>query len=424
MKKLTTEEFIKEAKLVHGDKFDYSLVDYKGGREHVSIICSVHGEFIQRASAHIGKQKQGCKKCAGEDRRLGLDEFLKRAIQIHGDKYDYSLVTENKPEGEKIQIICKKHGPFNVSINHHINRGQGCPKCKSLNLDGFIEKANQVHDNKYDYSESVYINNKAKIDIICPTHGKFKQRVSDHINGKHGCPECTMETIRMTTDEFIHKAKLVHGDKFNYDRVRINFKSNKDYIPITCPIHGDFNQRVNTHLTGNGCDKCRYKSLADFINDSNIKHNDKYDYSLVKFNTTYDKIDIICPKHGIFNQRTSAHLDGQGCPKCKESKGEKEIRKHLINKKIKFISQYKFSNCKYKKELPFDFYLPNYNTCIEFNGEQHYRPIKLWGGDISFKKQQIKDNIKMEYCRCNNIPLIIIKYNENVLDVLNKYLTS
>jgi hypothetical protein len=361
VKKLTTEEFIEKAKIIHGDRYSYDECQYLNANSKIIIKCPIHGNFEQRASAHIGNQKQGCSKCAGEYRRLTLEFILQKAKKIHWDKYDYSLVVENKAVGEKIKVICKKHGPFKISLDHHLNRGQGCSKCKSLNLDGFIEKANLVHNNKYDYSKSIYINNKCKVDIICPTHGKFNQRVTDHINGKHGCPECTMETLRMTTDEFINKAKLVHGDKFIYDKVKINFKSNKDYIPIICPIHGTFKQRVNSHLSGNGC------------------------------------------------------------PICNEPKGEINVKYYLNKSNINFIQQHKFADCKNINPLPFDFYLPDYNTCIEFNGTQHYRPVKWFGGPNAFNQQIKRDKIKMEYCQNKNIPLIIIKYDENIEKVLNSF---
>jgi hypothetical protein len=166
VKKLTTEEFIEKAKIIHGDRYSYDECQYLNANSKIIIKCPIHGNFEQRASAHIGNQKQGCSKCAGEYRRLTLEFILQKAKKIHWDKYDYSLVVENKAVGEKIKVICKKHGPFKISLDHHLNRGQGCSKCKSLNLDGFIEKANLVHNNKYDYSKSIYINNKCKVDII------------------------------------------------------------------------------------------------------------------------------------------------------------------------------------------------------------------------------------------------------------------
>lgn len=359
MRKLTTEEFITKAKDAHGDRYDYSKVKYKTSNHKVAIICHKHGKFEQVASYHIGKYKNGCPKCAVENRRLTLDYFLQKAKKIHGDKFDYSLITEYKPSKEKVDVICKKHGPFRVSIYHHINRGQGCSKCKSLNLDGFLEKANIVHNNKYDYSKVVYTNNKEKIDIICPIHGLFNQRITDHINGQHGCLECTMETIRMSTDEFIIKANKKHENKYIYDAEKINFKTNKDKVNITCERHGVFSQKVNTHL------------------------------------------------------------NGAGCPSCSESKGEFSIRNYLDNKNIQFKVQKTFKECKNINMLRFDFYLPNINTCIEFNGIQHYEKVDFFGGTKGLKSTQKRDKIKESFCKKNDIQLLVIKYDEDVENVLN-----
>jgi hypothetical protein len=355
MRRLTNKEFIDGAIDLHGDKYSYDKCVYVNAGTKVIITCPTHGDFEQRASAHVGKQKTGCPKCNGENRQIGLDLFLSRAKEVHGDKFDYSLVTEYKANRAHFDVICRKHGVFKISGDHHIKRKQGCPKCKSLNLDGFIEKANKVHNNKYDYTQSIYVNNKAKIDIICPIHGLFNQRVTDHINGKHGCPECTLETIRLSTDEFIIKASEKHKNKYYYIKSDINFKSNKEKVPIICPIHGVFMQMVNSHLNGSGCDRCN------------------------------------------------------------ESKGEINIGEFLTQNNIRYDREKKFKDCKYKQILPFDFYLPDYNTCIEFQGRQHYEFIKHFHRtEDGLKLQQLKDKIKAEYCLKNNIPLIVINSIEEI----------
>jgi hypothetical protein len=150
-------------------------------------------------------------------------------------------------------------------------------------------------------------------------------------------------------------------------------------------------------------------------------HGSKYDYSLVNYTKKGNNVIIICQNHGKFEQSTANHKSKRGCPICSESIGESEIRNLLTNNKIKFVKWKRFSDCKDKKPLPFDFYLLDYNTCIEFNGEQHYRPIEWFGGIDGFKKQEKRDKIKMEYCKNNNIPLIIIKYDENILKKLIEF---
>ncbi len=286
----------------------------------------------------------------------------------------------------------------------------------------FIEKANIIHNNKYDYSLIEYKNALTKIKIICPTHGVFEQRPNNHINRKHGCPNCSINR-KITQKEFINKANKIHNDKYDYSLVEyVNAKSK---IKIICPIHGVFEQIASSHTDQKtGCSICSKKhnySDFEFINKANIIHNDKYDYSLVEYKNNYTKIKIICPIHGEFKQTPTNHLNGKGCLLCGESKGENKIRLFLNKNNIKFIPQHKFPHCKYKKKLPFDFYLPEHNMCIEYNGLQHYKPISWFGGEDGFIKQQIRDKIKMEYCQNNNIPLIIVKYNDDIVNKLSLY---
>lgn len=154
-------------------------------------------------------------------------------------------------------------------------------------------------------------------------------------------------------------------------------------------------------------------------------HGDKYDYSLVKYKNAHTKVKIICPLHGEFKQTPNCHVIGSGCPTCNESKGEKEIRTYLKENNIKFKQQKSFPDCKYKYPLRFDFYLPEYNCCIEFNGIQHYEPSEFFGGVDAFELNQIRDKIKKEYCDNNNIPLIIIRYDEDdIINSLNNHLKS
>jgi len=157
----------------------------------------------------------------------------------------------------------------------------------------------------------------------------------------------------------------------------------------------------------------------ELINKFIIKHYNFYIYKLVNYINSKTKINIICPIHGNFEQLPYEHLRGKGCPNCRESKGEKEIRNILESKKINFSPQYKFNDCKNINKLPFDFYLPDYNTCIEFHGEQHYKPIKWFGGETVFNKLKSRDKIKENYCNDNNIKLIIIPYRKNILKYLN-----
>ena len=214
----------------------------------------------------------------------------------------------------------------------------------------FIEKSNRTHGFKYDYSKTTYINKRTKIDVICPIHGVFTQNAGSHIMGV-GCPKCA-NVHRMNTAEFIDKAKQVHNNKYNYD--------------------------------------------------------------LTLYKLSSKKIKIICPTHGIFEQKAGDHLFGKGCKFCNESKGEIKIKKILLEQQINFIPQHKFPDCKHKRLLPFDFYLPEHNTCIEYQGRQHYEPVKDFGGESEFKNILLRDKIKENYCADNGTILIKIKYTDDI----------
>ena len=197
MAKLTTEEFIKRAREVHGDKYDYSKVEYVDSKTKVCIICKEHGEFIQQPNNHLRGIR--CPKCGAEIRRKkrthSVEDFLKKAKSIHGDKYDYSKV-DYVNKKTKVCIVCPTHGDFWQSPEKHLF-GQGCDKCfrksiakqYSMGRDKFIKRANTIHNGFYDYSGVDYVNGHTKVKIKCPIHGFFMQDPASHLAG-HGCPVC------------------------------------------------------------------------------------------------------------------------------------------------------------------------------------------------------------------------------------------
>jgi hypothetical protein len=296
---------------------------------------------------------------------------------------------------------------------------------RKLTTEDFIMKAKLIHGDKYDYSLVKYHFNNEKIEIRCLEHGLFKQLPNSHLSGK-GCLLCgEKERIKkqsLTKEEFLNKARVNHGDKYDYSIVE--YKNNKTKVKIRCDKHGVFELKPNCHLTGGGCPRCvgRGKTTEDFINESNLKHNHKYDYSLVNYHGTHNRIDIICPQHGIFKQTPNNHLSGGGCPVCNFSVGENQIKEYLTNNKIDFIHQKRFSDCRHIRPLPFDFYLQEFNLCIEYQGIQHFEPINYYGGLKNFLEQQNRDKIKKNYCENNKIELCYIKYDEDVNDRLNKIL--
>ncbi len=362
-------------------------------------------------------------------RNFNTQIFIEESIKVHGSKYDYSLV-DYKNAHSKVKIICLEHGQFEQAAYTHI-RGTGCKQCyhtnkagnsQRLSIDKFINKSKEIHGNKYDYSLVVYINSKTKIKIICPIHGQFIQAPEKHLSGQ-GCKQCGQQILkdsqRKTQYDFIKESKKVHKDKYDYSLVAYINSNTK--IKIICPIHGVWEQKPNKHLSGQGCRKCSGSNKLTtelFINKSNEAHDCKYDYSLVDYKDHYSKVKIKCPAHGVFEQGAGSHISGIGCPRCKESKGEKKIFNQLVKKGIIFETQKTFNGCKFKNKLRFDFYLPEYNICIEYDGEQHYKPISYYGGHEQLLLTQKRDSIKTQFCQDNDIQLIRIKFDEIIADNL------
>jgi very-short-patch-repair endonuclease len=285
---------------------------------------------------------------------------------------------------------------------------------KKLTTELFIKKSKIIHEDKYDYSLVEYVGSLNKVKIICPIHGVFEQTPNKHY--KNGCPYCGNNII--TQKELIKIFNKIHNNKYEYSL--IVYKNMRTKIKIICPEHGIFEQSISSHKNGNGCPKCKNISLENFIKESKKIHNNKYDYTLVNYFNWKTKVKIICPEHGIFEQRPNNHKDlKQGCPYCNESHGEKEIASFLEKNKIIFIRQHKFNNCKNILPLPFDFYLPELNICIEYDGEQHFRKHNIWG-ENKLKQTQKNDKIKNQYCKDNNIGLIRIKFDQNIKEQLIK----
>ena len=195
----------------------------------------------------------------------------------------------------------------------------------------FVVKAQDVYGDFYNYTKTIVTNCRDIVTITCPVHGDFKAVAGEHYRAIKGreCPLCIKERkIQRQLVEskklFIQKAKEVHGNKYQYDLTGFTLIS-KSTIPITCAEHGVFTQSCAVHLRGSGCPTCgikqnsisRSSNTQDYVSKAAVIHNGKYCYSKTEYVTCRDKVVIICPIHGEFEQRASAHLDGQGCPECK-----------------------------------------------------------------------------------------------------------
>ena len=298
---------------------------------------------------------------------------------------------------------------------------------RKLTKEEFIARARGRHGNKYCYDKVEYKGILEKVIITCPKHGDFPQVAKQHLDG-YGCKECANEARMKTTKEFIRDAREVHGDKFGYDNVE--YRGWNEKVIITCPIHGDFPMTPNNHMAGKGCPICarkrrveilkkhtelQTKTTEEFIKEAREIHGEKYNYENVKYVNSYTPVFITCPIHGGFSQKPDHHLRGCGCYKCNQSHLETETRILLEENNIEYEPQKTFPWLKNKREMPLDFYLPEYNIAIECQGIQHY----LINGNGYFSDEDIRciqqrDSLKYKLCQEHGIPIYYIKYNENV----------
>ena len=231
---------------------------------------------------------------------------------------------------------------------------------------------------------------------------------------------------RLSTEQWINLAKEVHGDKYNYSITM--YSTAKTKLKIICPTHGEQEMLPHHHIRGYGCGKCgkeqinisngKQLSQQQFL--EKVSNLQGLDFSNSTYKNKRSNITVRCIIHGDYTTKAEMILKGCGCPKCKSSKGEDIIETWLLKNSISYITQKTFEGCSYKRLLKFDFYLPNYNMCIEYDGEQHFRPIKYRGGLEGFKKLIIKDGLKNLYCQENNLSLLRISYKDNIIETLEK----
>ena len=239
----------------------------------------------------------------------------------------------------------------------------------------FVEKAIVVHGDKYDYSYVDYKNSKTKVKIFCKKHGIFEQRPDTHLSGAI-CPKCSKEksSKQRTLDlqEVISKAKQVHGDKYDYFKIK-NYTKSREKHTIVCPTHGDFSMRFDKHMSGRGCPKCSMQSSGvnkRLLQDEALlsykeKHGDRYSYERTVYLGDNNKITITCKEHGDFELIPSNHYKGSGCPKCTKIKSTPELELiDLLNSYEKTVS----SERKVLEGKELDIFIPSQKIAIEFNG--------------------------------------------------------
>ena len=358
------------------------------------------------------------------------EKFIEELEEIYGKtNYDFSSIQyiTNKT---KVVITCNIHNITFWKFPKDILKGSGCRTCvyeRNIRINcerktkEFVEKSRKIHGNKYIYDKVQYRNRINKIIIICKEHGEFLQSPGTHLSGS-GCHDCGLFSINkkklnntiLDQKTIKLKQKLVKLFNNKYILDQTIYTGANTHVTLTCPIdnHGDFTRRLHYLLKGNGCHKCldvyyteqfRIKQFEIFKTKANVIHSNKYDYSKANYITGYDKIIIICPKHGEFKQQPSSHLNGCGCSRC-FNKSEGKVYNWLVKKfpNLTIIHQYKPD---WLKPYSFDFFIKELNLIIELDGIQHFEQFRNWK---SPELHQRNDCIKMKLAVKNNLSVMRI----------------
>lgn len=354
------------------------------------------------------------------------------------NKHNIKLLSEYKNNTTKLKMICVCGNEFEKSFKIMNTNGKfkcnDCIKKEQIeNQTMSYEKAKEkVEEKGYKLltTKSEYIKASSKNKVQCPNGHIYEQILLDLFKG-HGCKKCASKIngekqklkyndVKNTIDELGFK---LLSREFNGVEEKLNVKCKK--------CNHIFHPTLHNLKNGTGCPNCfsKTRGKANIISyEERLKYVKSFGYNILTPKEDYingeNKVKLQCSKGHIYEAKLHDFYIGNRCPICRESKGERKIKQFLDLNNIEYYKQYKFKNCKFKRQLPFDFYLPNYNLLIEYDGKQHYIISSFYGGIDSFIDTKIRDTIKNLYCKDNNIKLLRIPYWEfnNIENILSNNL--
>lgn len=431
----THEQYVKE--LAEKNPNIEVIGKYKGSNEKIAHRCLIHN-IIWDILPYNALKGQGCSQCRYEKMQKAKYKSHEEYIE------ELKLINPNIIPLEKyvmaktpIKHKCLIHNYEWNAEPTNILQGKGCPICGrekisnklGMTHDQYCEKLNDVNSNIIPLEQ--YINMSTPILHLCKTHNiKWKVLPLNILKGM-GCEKCKIEKISisnsLTHEEYCNMLKKENPFIIPLEKY-INCKTQ---IKHKCLIHNVvWLTTPDVILQGCGCPTCKSEKISEkatksneqYLNEINILKRDVIPLEKYKgSNTAILHKCLICNHE--WNITPGNVLYGFGCPICNLSHGEKAIKQYLEDNNIMFTPQKRFDDCRDINPLPFDFYLDESNKCIEFDGKQHFEPIDYFGGEKSFKVLQIHDNIKNEYCKNNNIPLLRIPYNAtNLAEQLDNFI--
>ena len=431
-KKKTHAEYVDELAKVNPDIEVLGI--YCGANIKIPHRCKKDGCVWDATPGHI-LHGTGCPLCGGTLKKTHK-QYVKELFEINSN---IEVIGQYVDAKTKITHHCLIHDfYFESTPCNLLNRKNGCLQCSNekrrdsmkMSQEEYIQRVKEI--SPYIDVIGKYVNMKTKTIHRCNIHDIEWDALPERVLEGFGCKECGKEKYHQsrakTTEEYIEDVKTINPDI----EVLGEYISNRTPILHRCKIHDKkWNAMPNGILRGQGCYLCRnekisakaYKTHEEYVND--LANVNKDIVVIDQYIDCYTPILHRCLIDGNeWYARPVTMLQGGGCPVCSESKGERRIRLWLEKNNIEYIYQYKYEDCKDINILPFDFYLPTYNILIEYDGEQHFRPIEYFGGQEKFELQQKHDTIKNEYCKNNGIPLLRIPYfkYDNIEEELNNFL--
>lgn len=385
-------------------------------------------------SAISGERKK--LRCMRDKSKYSYDYFVDSVV-----KNNCVMLSERNEyvnSNTRMRILCPKHGERLVSLTHWIDDG-GCVKCKRGDVTRKhkdderrkrdIELCKQKNVEYIDCHRQISSTGSMRIyvDFICDKHKEYGvQTVYRNNIGrvKTLCKYCSPNP-KLNCDE-IKQLLCEHSDDFEFmfdDNLIMSGK-----VLCRCKKHDYFSEiRVKAILSGAGCIKCQYEKISQSVKLTEEQIAEKVNSSSSNveyvggYRHAHERINVRCKKCNIIYDTYPNHI--RKCPNCETYyNGEIMTSEYLKCRNVYYMTQYSFEDCVYKSRLKFDFYLPDCNTCIEYNGRQHYEPVEIFGGEQRFEDQQIRDNIKRQYCQNNGIKLIEIPYTYDTEDKIKQYL--
>ena len=422
-RKKTHEEYVKE--LAEKNPNVEVCEEYKGSNIKIMHHCLLHDVYwlITPIGALNGN---GCEKCRKEKFHKKYVKSTKQYVnELKKINKNLEVIGEYIDAKTKITHHCLIHNIyFEQSPNNALNGKYGCKLClkrkrqdaMAMSNEEYIKRVKEISPNISVVGK--YVNMKTKILHRCNIHNLEWVVSPEKILNGCGCAKCGKEKYHKsrakTTKEYIEEVKRIN----NNIEVLGEYISNRTPILHKCNIHNiEWNIAPYSILQGQGCYKCRNEKIAE----KKQKTHEQYVEELKNINPNIiaveNYIDASTPilHKCLFDQcewkaRPANILFGAGCPQCNESNGERKIRLWLERNNITYEVQKKFDNCCDINPLPFDFYLPEHNISIEFDGKQHFEPIEYFGGQEKFEIQRKHDKIKDNFCKENGIFLLRIPY--------------